>query len=51
MQKDQIHLLVGIITPLLLVAVLLIQLHNGQQNLTRIIVDLHTGRKAPVVYP
>ncbi len=44
MQKDQVHLLVGIATPLLLVAIVLIQLHQSQQSLTQAIVSLHTGR-------
>ena len=44
MQKEQRHLLIGIITPLLLVAVLLIQLHKGQQNLTHAIISLHQNR-------
>ncbi len=44
MQKEQVHLLIGIVTPLLLVAALLIQLRHGQQNLTQAIVSLHTGR-------
>ena len=44
MQKEQRHLLIGIATPLLLVAILLIQLHHGQQNLTHAIISLHEGR-------
>jgi len=44
MQKEQRHLLIGIATPLLLVAILLIQLHHGQQNLTHAIIGLHEGR-------
>ena len=44
MQKEQRHLLIGIATPLLLVAILLIQLQHGQQNLTHAIIGLHQGR-------
>jgi hypothetical protein len=44
MQKEQRHLLIGIATPLLLVAILLIQLRHGQQNLTHAIIGLHEGR-------
>ena len=47
MKKEQLHLILGIATPLLLVTILLLQLHHGQQNLTRAIVSLHTGREAP----
>jgi hypothetical protein len=43
MQKEQRHLLIGIATPLLLVAFLLIQLRHGQQNLTHAIIGLHEG--------
>ena len=46
MKKDQIQLLIGISAPLLLVAVLLIQLHQGQMNLTRAI--LHLSPRQPV---
>ena len=45
MKKEQLSLIIGIAAPLLLVTVLLIQLHHGQQNLTRAIVSLHTGRE------
>ena len=51
MQKEQVHLLIGIVTPLLLVAALLIQLRHGQQNLTQAIVSLHTGRVMPEEAP
>ncbi len=49
MKKDQIHLLIGIATPLLLVAILLIQLQHGQQNLTRAIISLHPQKETDAI--
>ena len=48
MKKDQIHLVIGIATPLLLVAVLLIQLQHGQQNLTNAIISIHRSGDAEI---